>query len=433
MNTLSISQNERDDVFICFLFLVMVKKNKKNKKNKIIMISAKPSDNPGSHNGKVSEEQFINSGALYCNVIENAGGVPFQLIFGPQPGEGYYLNVGPGIRQLLGIPSGEFTEKVFIDMIEEIVPLHDDMSSELSKSREKLVRGEIDRYKAEVLIRMPGGEKKWIQDTSLPLVEEETGKVIGAFGILFDIDERKQTLLNLENAREKAKESDRLKSAFLHNLSHEIRTPLNAIVGFSTLLSETENGSDEQQEYRDIITGSTDHLLEIINDIVEISNIEAANVTIRKEEVSLNTLIRNIYDRFSRTAAEKNISLSYVMSPDGDKVSLFTDEHKLSQILSNLIGNAMKFTKEGGVEYGYVVREGRVEFFVSDTGIGIPAEHHDKVFDRFYQAESGSTRNFPGTGLGLTISKAYVELMGGKIWFVSEPRKGSIFYFSLPR
>jgi signal transduction histidine kinase len=354
------------------------------------------------------------------------------LIFGQGPGEGYYVNAGAGIRQLLGILPEEFTEKDFHEMIDKIVPLSDDIPSEMSETRKKFISGELKSYKAEVLIRMADGEKKWIQDTSLPLIDEDTGKVIGAFGILFDINERKQALAHLENDKEKAEESDRLKSAFLHNISHEIRTPLNAIVGYSTLFCDAENSPDKRQEFMDIIFRSTDHLLEIIDDIVEISNIEANTVKIRKEVINLNTTLRKIYERFRVKASEKSISLCFKEVPDDSEVKIFTDGYKLSQILSHLIGNAMKFTKEGEIEFGYRVRENKIEFYVSDTGIGILQEHHARIFNRFYQAESSITRRFEGSGLGLSISKAYVELLGGEIWFTSQSGKGSVFYFTLP-
>jgi signal transduction histidine kinase len=402
------------------------------KKNRIIM---EPEEHPGKINYnsvRSTEEQFINSGMLYSQAIENANGVPFQLIFGPLPGEGYFLNVGLGIRQLLGISSGEFTEKMFTGMIDEIVPLTGDIPSDLSEARRKIINAERKSYKAEILVGVVGGEKKWIQYSSLPLVDEETGKVIGVFGILFDINERKKLLSYLEHEKERAEASDRLKSAFLRNISHEIRTPLNAIVGFSALLTETENGSDEQQEYKDIIIGSTDHLLEIINDIVEISDIEAANVKIKKEEVGLNKLFVRVYERFRKTAVEKNISLRCVRESDDDDIRVFTDGFKLSQVLDKLIGNAMKFTREGKVEFGYKVSENKVEIYVSDTGLGIQEEHQANIFNRFYQAESSTTRNYPGTGLGLSISKAYIEMLGGEIWFSSQPGKGSVFYFTVP-
>ena len=396
------------------------------------MLSAKFPDNQSSHFCKNADEQFINSGALYCNVIENADGVPFQLIFGPRPGEGYYLTVGSGIRNLLGLSQEEFTERAFHEMIEEIIPLSDNMPSELSESREKLINGEMKSYKAEVLIRMPGGEKKWIQDTSLPLIDDETGKVIGAFGILFDIDERKHNLYNLKIAEEKAEESDRLKIAFLHNLSHEIRTPLNAIVGFTSLLGDMGDDPGKRQEFVNIIFNSSDHLLEIFDDIVEISNIEANTITIRKEKVNLNLKLRKVYDRFRTIADEKKISLSFIAASDDKEVNIFTDGSKLSRVLTNLIGNALKFTSEGKVEFGYTLKGDIIEFYVSDTGIGIPQQHHEMIFKRFFQADSSNTRRYEGTGLGLSISKAYIELLGGEILLTSHPGEGSVFYFTLP-
>lgn len=396
------------------------------------MLSAKFPDNQSSHFCKNADEQFINSGALYCNVIENADGVPFQLIFGPRPGEGYYLTVGSGIRNLLGLSQEEFTERAFHEMIEEIIPLSDNMPSELSESREKLINGELKSYKAEVLIRMPGGEKKWIQDTSLPLIDEETGKIIGAFGILFDIDERKHNLYNLKIAEEKAEESDRLKIAFLHNLSHEIRTPLNAIVGFTSLLGDIGDDPGKRQEFVNIIFNSSDHLLEIFDDIVEISNIEANTITIRKEKVNLNLKLRKVYERFRTIADEKKISLSFIAASDDKEVNIFTDGSKLSRVLTNLVGNALKFTSEGKVEFGYTLKGDIIEFYVSDTGIGIPQQHHEMIFKRFFQADSSNTRRYEGTGLGLSISKAYIELLGGEILLTSHPGEGSVFYFTLP-
>ena len=396
------------------------------------MLSAKFPDNQSSHFCKNADEQFINSGALYCNVIENADGVPFQLIFGPRPGEGYYLTVGSGIRNLLGLSQEEFTERAFHEMIEEIIPLSDNMPSELSESREKLINGEMKSYKAEVLIRMPGGEKKWIQDTSLPLIDEETGKIIGAFGILFDIDERKHNLYNLKIAEEKAEESDRLKIAFLHNLSHEIRTPLNAIVGFTSLLGDIGDDPGKRQEFVNIIFNSSDHLLEIFDDIVEISNIEANTITIRKEKVNLNLKLRKVYERFRTIADEKKISLSFIAASDDKEVNIFTDGSKLSRVLTNLVGNALKFTSEGKVEFGYTLKGDIIEFYVSDTGIGIPQQHHEMIFKRFFQADSSNTRRYEGTGLGLSISKAYIELLGGEILLTSHPGEGSVFYFTLP-
>jgi signal transduction histidine kinase len=381
---------------------------------------------------KEDEEKFCNWEHPLCRVVENAGGVPFKLIFGSKPGEGYYVNIGKGITQLLGIPAEEFNEAVYNGIVEKVIPLSDDLPSDKTKAREKFIQGKISNYKAEVLIRTPDGERKWIQDTSLPLRENETGKVIGAYGILFDIDEGKKIQGSLETAMIKAAESDRLKSAFLTNLSHEIRTPLNAIVGFTTLLNEPDSDPDSKNEFMEIITRSTDHLLEIMDNIVEISNIEATAVKVSKEEIKLDLVIRKLYEQFLLKAHEKKITLFSRAQPEGNENFIRTDISKLVKVLTNLLNNAMKFTREGRVDFGYRRKGKMIEFFVSDTGIGISPEHHDRIFNRFYQADSSYTRRFEGTGLGLSISKAYVELLGGKIWFKSQPGEGSVFYFTIP-
>lgn len=381
---------------------------------------------------KEVEDQLYSSGDFFCQVIENAAGVPYQLIFGKGIGEGYYLNVGDGIKQLLGINSGEFTEQLFQGMIEEIIPLSEDIPKDRVESREKFINRGIQRYKAEILVRTPCGEKKWIRDSSVPVTDDKTGNVIGLFGIFFDISEHKQTLLQLEKASERATESDRLKSAFMNNLSHEIRTPLNAIVGFSTLLGEPGHIMDERFEYMDIITHSSDHLLEIVDDIVEISKIEAKIVRLIRKETNLNQMLQRVYDRFKPQASEKNILLRFDAHMDEKDIIIMTDGYKLFQSLTNLVGNAVKFTLEGKVEFGYSLKEDKIEFYISDTGIGVKKEHQPNIFNTFYQAESSSTQRYEGTGLGLAIAKAYIELLGGEIWFTSKYGEGSVFYFNIP-
>jgi signal transduction histidine kinase len=376
--------------------------------------------------------EMEKSGVDYFNAIENADGVPFQLIFGPVIGEGFYLNMGSGINQLLGIKPEDFTEKLFVDMIEEIRPLDECILSDIVESRFKFINGEIKNYRAEILLRLPDGKQKWIEDTSLPLKDPETGKVIGAYGILFDIDRKKQGMLFLEKARQKAEEGDRLKSAFLNNISHEIRTPLNAIVGFSSLLSEIADNGRESRRIADIILRSSDHLLEIFTDIVEISNIDSGNLIVKKERFNINEKLNSLYNRFYTRAGEKGIALEMIPGMDDSEATLISDPLKVSQVLCHLISNAVKFSKKGRIEFGYVKRNCKLEFYVADTGIGIEKEFQDLIFEKFFQVESDSTRRYEGTGLGLSISKAYVEALGGKIWVRSQPGKGSAFYFTLP-
>jgi len=382
---------------------------------------------------KETASQSLDSGAYFRKVIENADVVPFQLIFGLHIGEGFYINVGSGISQLLGIKPEYLTERLYNSMIKEIVPLSEDIPSDFVKSREKFINGGIKNFKAEVLINTIGGERKWIKESSMPMIDKETGKVVGSFGILFDISKSKSAIDNNSAIQAETEDNYLLKEAFLHNILHEIRTPLNAIVGFSSLLNEPQYyGREQLHEYVDIITQSTDHLLEIINDIVDISRIEANNVIISKNELNLNSLLNRIHDKFNSKSKEKNILLNLVLPFEKSEFIIVTDEFKLFYVLSNIVSNAIKFTKEGKIEFGYQLKGDTIEFYVSDTGIGIPTMHQPKIFDKFYQVDSSCTRCYEGTGLGLTISKAYIEMLGGKIWLTSKPDKGSVFYFTIP-
>jgi signal transduction histidine kinase len=429
MCALSISKNRSGRVVFYFIETV---KARNVKKNGAIMRSENSPDNMGSRFNKEVDDQLLNSGEFLYQVIENADCVPYQLIFGKRVGEGYFLNVGDGLKQLLGLTSGEFTEQLFQEMIEEIIPLCEDIPKDRAESREKFINRGIAKYKVEILVTITGGEKKWIRDSSVPVVDDKTGKVIGSFGIFFDISENKQTIQNLKKASERADESDRLKSAFMNNLSHEIRTPLNAIVGFSTLLGEPAHIMEERYEYMDIITHSSDHLLEIVDDIVEISKIQAKIVRLIIKETNLNQMLQRVYDRFKLQASEKNIFLSFETHLDKGDIIIMTDGYKLFQSLINIVGNAVKFTQEGKVEFGYSLKEDKIEFYISDTGIGIKEEHQPNIFNTFYQAESSITQRYEGTGLGLSIAKAYIELLGGEIWFTSRYGEGSVFLFTVP-
>jgi len=378
------------------------------------------------------EKQVNNSGDFYSRTIENADGVPYQLVFDRGLGNGYYMNLGTGIKQLLDINPAEFTEGLFLQMIEEIILMPEGISYNHHDLREKIIRGEIRNYKAEILVITPEGNKKWIKDSAITVVDEKTGRVTGLMGIFFDINDQKQTLLQLEKAMEHASESDRLKTAFLNNLSHEIRTPLNAIVGFSTLMGEPGQVPGSRMEFMDIITHSSDHLLEIVDDVLEISKIETKIVRVIKKEVNLKQLMQRVYDRFLPAATEKNIMLTMDFLMHEDEIIITTDGYKLFQSLINLLSNAVKFTITGKVEFGCHLKENMIEFYVCDTGIGILMEHQPSIFKPFFQAESSNTKRYEGTGLGLSIAKAYINLLGGEIWFNSEPGEGSVFCFNIP-
>ncbi len=232
--------------------------------------------------------------------------------------------------------------------------------------------------------------------------------------------------------RKKAEESDRLKTAFLHNISHEIRTPMNAIVGFTALLDEPELDSEERKQFVNIITQSTNQLLSIISDIVDISNIETNQVKLTFSKVEILPVIKSLFEKYSQLAEQRKILFAYNIENNNGNTEITTDKAKLVQVISNLLGNGFKYTIEGSIEFGYRSGNNGVEFFVKDTGIGIPADKQEKIFERFYQIDSQSSRNYGGAGLDLSICTAYIEMLGGKISLKSEPGKGSEFTFSHP-
>jgi PAS domain S-box-containing protein len=247
-----------------------------------------------------------------------------------------------------------------------------------------------------------------------------------------DITLRKKTENDLIAAKLKAEESDRLKTAFLHNISHEIRTPMNAIIGFSSLLNEPDLNEPDRQQYTEIIFQSSNQLLSIINDIVDIANIESGQVKVRLARTDLNFSLRSLDGQFSYSGKHFRIPITLLTGLPDEKAIIMTDNTKLIQILSNLINNSIKFTRKGSIDFGYELKGDFLEFFVRDTGIGIPPDSLSKIFDRFYQVDRTVSRQFGGTGLGLSICKAYTELLGGTISVTSEPEKGTVFFVTIP-
>jgi len=278
-------------------------------------------------------------------------------------------------------------------------------------------------------------EKRWLLTSKIPL-KGANHQIIGLLGIGRDITEIKHTEIELKKAKEKAEENDRLKSAFLANMSHEIRTPMNGILGFADLLKEPMLSCEEQEEYISLIELSGKRMLSIINDIVDISKIESGQMTVNISESNINEQIEYIYTFFKPEIEQKRMQLFLNNGLLSKESVIKTDREKIFAILTNLVKNAIKYSDFGTIEFGYTLHytgeKAELEFFVKDQGIGIPLDRQEAIFERFIQADSGNKRAYQGAGLGLAITKKYVEMLGGKIWVESEPGQGSIFYFTLP-
>ncbi|MDD4823522.1 MAG: PAS domain S-box protein [Bacteroidales bacterium] len=250
--------------------------------------------------------------------------------------------------------------------------------------------------------------------------------------VMDDVTEKKNMINELIIAKDRAEESERLKSAFLANMSHEIRTPMNGILGFAELLKEPDLTGEEQQKYIAIIEQSGARMLNIINDIISISKIESGLMKVNIQSSNINDQIDFIYTFFKPEVERKGMTISSNYTLSSEEAILFTDKEKVYAILINLVKNAIKYSESGAIAIGYISKDNYLEFYVKDTGIGIPKERQEVIFERFIQADITDKSALQGAGLGLSISKAYVEMLGGSMWVESEVGQGSTFYFTLP-
>ena len=322
---------------------------------------------------------------------------------------------------------GEDENTPLSDVVGVYSKMHPDDRSRMLAFFEEAKKGKAKAFKGEMRILRPGTKNEWNwvrTNVVLNLYEPEKGQV-ELIGVNYDITALKETEAKLIEAKEKAEESDRLKSAFLANMSHEIRTPLNAIVGFSSLMVDTED-MEERRQYMDIVEENNDLLLQLISDILDLSKIEAGTFDFTERELDVNLLCEDIVLAM-RMKARPNVEILF--DRHLPECRIMSDRNRLHQVISNFVNNALKFTEEGNIRVGYdQLDEAHLRFYVADTGIGIEPEMQNEIFERFVKLNSF----VHGTGLGLSICRSIVEQLGGEIGVDSEPEKGSCFWFTLP-
>ena len=286
-------------------------------------------------------------------------------------------------------------------------------------------------WQGEMLNKKKDGTLFW-EWATITSIKNEKGIITNYIAIKDDITERKKMQAELILAKDKAEESDRLKSAFLANMSHEIRTPLNSIIGFSELLEDPDFDLTQKSEFIHTIIENGNSLLVIISDIMDFSILESHQMKIRNEKISAKKLVDYVFAYFLKRVNQKGIDFRIDKGTILPDIFFESDLYRIHQIFNNLVGNALKFTSSGCIEIGYQADDNFVIFHVKDTGIGIDPANHHSIFERFRQIDSAKTRKYGGNGLGLAISKNLVELLGGKIWVESKMNEYSNFYFSIP-
>lgn len=367
-----------------------------------------------------AEQKLIESESKYRSVVENAAD---GILIGDKNGN--IIDANSSFLKMTGYEANDILFK------------HISCLFDLKELQEKPLRFDLLNLGESVIIQREIVSKSGVV-IPIEMNSKRTSEV-NYLTVIRDLRERIKAEANLrwfnhqlKEAKEKAEESDRLKTAFLANMSHEIRTPMNGVLGFAELLKATELDSKTSESYLDIIINSGQQLLCIINDVLAISKIETGQMPVQYSRVDLFKIIEEIRLFFVPMANERKNKLSVSVCTEPDCHSFECDETKLRQVLVNLVGNALKFTHEGHVKFGVYREEDWMHFFVEDNGIGISADDLERIFYRFVQVSRGDDNNPKGTGLGLPISQKLVEMMGGSLRVESEPEKGSVFHFMLP-
>jgi PAS domain S-box-containing protein len=389
-------------------------------------------------NRKITEEALINSEAQKKAILNNLPHLAWL-----KDCDGKYMSVNESFAASINKSVEEIIGKTDYD----IYP--GDLAQCYREEDIRIILTKKQLYEEEQK------EDKWFETFKAPIFDTY-GNVIGVTGIALEISKRKNNeeeiksyseklaiqnvklkIINdeLKASKEKAEESDQLKSAFLANMSHEIRTPMNAILGFSTLIRNRVLSDEKRKDYLELINSNCRQLLRIISDIIDISKIEAGQISIFNKNFSLNKALYDLFLSFNSQigAMKKPIQVLLKTGLSNEESSIYNDKVRIEQILANLISNAIKFTDQGIIEFGYYIdRRSDIIFYVKDNGIGMTQKEQAVIFDRFRQVSSSYNKLYGGTGLGLSISKGLAEKLGGTIWVESEVDKGSTFYFNVP-
>jgi len=373
---------------------------------------------------KKAENKLIESEEKYRVISENAKHI---IITHNLDGEITYAN--PFALDFLKISKDQVIGK----NVRDFVTSREELEAMVQRQKD-FITGKSIVHQYEIKFKLPTGEDRIMEMFGNPI--RQNGKITSVLIVGYDITDRKKAEAEILRAKEKAEESDHLKSAFLANMSHEIRTPMNGILGFTNLLNRPDLSEFQQKKYIDVIEASGQRMLNIINDIIDISKIESGTMEVDTKEVNIIDQLNYVFTFFKPEAEKKGLDLILNNTIPAKVAKIKTDGEKLSAVLINLIKNAIKYTDKGSVEIKCdltkVNKDEFLQFSVQDTGIGIAKERQEAIFERFIQADIEDIHTHDGAGLGLSISMAYVKMMGGKLWLESKKGKGSVFYFSIP-
>ncbi len=366
-----------------------------------------------------AQEIAIENEEKYKALYDNA-----PLSYQSLDKNGFLIDVNPLWLKTMGYTREEVIGSPFVSyMFPEMADSYKSIFSNFKKSG--FING------VEFKMRKKNGEAIHVSYEGISTYKKN-GDFKQTYCVFKDVTHQKKIEASLVEAKLKAEESDKLKSAFLANMSHEIRTPMNAILGFSDLLLRKDLDEDKKEKYLELINTGGKRLLTIISDIIDLSKIDANQISIKLKDCDINEMLDNLHSQFIVSADNKNVSFDVFKGLSAKAALIKSDNVRLIQIISNLLENAFKFTNTGVIRLGYTLEDNKLKFYVSDTGIGVSPKYFKLIFERFGQAKQELTKLGTGTGLGLSIVKGLLDLLGGDIWLESEEGKGSTFFFTIP-